>query len=1022
MNEDSPKGISGKLLDAYGDLVNDRFVGREGLLSHFRDILDYPRVGKSMPTIILRGPAGMGKSWLAYRFVQELAERRIPVISLDSRPEASRLPGGFEFITRDLAKRFDLTTPRFDRVYRIYARRYLGIEIPKKESESSLFKDLIRSFRKEPDDEEPESPAIREIYGEDWPQILPARPIPEHLSSMALALSEDIESAFQQRKYPFLALVIDDWDAGWNRFYPHWKRLFETSNRLLTIVATTGEVDFHGSIQFPIVAFNDAESRAALRRRGIETNHAVADIIAESRGNPTIISIAASLAELISRSGDIIKENSFAVPENERLFNYFAVNIFDRLRESEKEALYIISHTPGIDAANLSKLFPEDPDLIEELISLIASIPIEPILREDSPIRIHPSVYSSFAPLSEAGLLPADMDIVKRTEELSSGEDRDHLEVLGIRILSRVDSKSALARAFERIVHYSQTGQIGLAEDIWRASAPPDEDRGLCAIHKDIGERLLWKTLSPEQRANYYDVLGVSDAADEGNRRIGYARAMAENGYREIALDELNDTITLLSAAITETSGREPALWYVRGRVHLLASHLIQKSGAYEAAFSSAQKAAESFKKTREIGLDCAGIVSIQTACAQIAASESEASLNKLRSAMTWLNLARESLSEATAKRKDKLPDILLLSVKTLAMKGELLKQKGSYETAEEFLSAALDEVNSFEDRFGPMNPEAALSRAEIRFSLAELLAQSGSEESAFDGIRDALMAFERYEEIIGGPDPKGWIGKGKTLLLKSSILSGEDTEKAIAAAREADGYFKNAWTANPSDEAALGRIDALISIAELLAEEGKLDSAIFDEVTKILAERTTADGTTLPLLKRQIRLYRARGTASYLKDKFTNAARYYASAVKLYSKLNELAPEFPFAAELAEIHMASAIAFRKAGEPREAFESLLRAEEAFEIAADESTKGGLKRVLHLAIEIYNDFASTGRDEEAFEIALFILEMSAALGGTEVLEVGQELLTYWETQELSPHEKRRLDSAAKPLREQWGDF
>ncbi len=1022
MNDDSLQSAGKRLLDSFGNLVNDRFVGREGMLSRLTDILNYPRTGKPMPTIVLRGPAGSGKSWLAYRFMQEIAERRIPVVTLDTRAGVARLPGGFGYIARDIANRFDLQTPRFDRVHEIYARRYLGIEIPHKEVESSLFQDIIRSFRKEPEVEDIEPLGIRRIYGPNWQGVLSAKPIYENISAMAIALSEDIESALPRKKYPFIALIIDNWDTEWDLFLPHWDKLFKSSSRLLTVITTDGETRFTDSVEFPVTMFNDVEARSALRRRGIEANHAVAGIIAESMGHPTAISLAAALAELISRSGDIIREGTFKLPENERFFGYFGMNIVERLRESEREALYAISHAGGIDAIGLTKLFPEDPDLADDLISLISSIPIDPIFREDSPIRLHSSLYRYIEPFVEAPHLPGNRDLAKRAVELTREDERDRFEVSSLNMLSVVDSESAMAHAFERIVHYNQTGQIGFSEDMWRASRPDESKHGLCAIHRDIGEFMLKMVLSPNQRAKYFDTLVSVDHANEGDRRIGYARAMADNGHKEIALDELKDTISSLSAEITETSGHEPALWYVRGRALLLASRLIRPSGTFREAFSEAEKAAESFKRARDGGLDCAGIVSMRISSALVEAARSEAALDETRSAMKWLDSAREALTDSAAKRTDEMPDIELLSARILALKGELFKQRGSFDSAEEFFSAALDDIAGLEKRFGLSNPDAVLFRANIHLSLADLLAKSGSEEAAFNSILDAQKTFERFEEIIGGSVPESWIGRGKASLLKSSILAADNTVDAIDAGREADGYFKHAWKVIPSEEAALGRIDALISIAELLAEENRADMAIFEEIERILADRTKTDGETVPLIKRRIRLYRARGTASYFKGKYTNAARYYASAVKLYSKLYTLAPEVPFAADLAEIHMASAVALRKAAEPQEAFNSLLRAGEAFEIAADNSTKGGLKRVLHSAIGIYNEFASTGMDESAFEIALFILEMVVRVGGTEVLETGQELLTFWESQELSSREKRRLDNAAAPLKEQWGEF
>jgi len=973
-----------------------------------------------MPTMVLRGKKGSGKSWLLCRFAQEIAERRIPCVVLDSTLKATRLPGAFEYISHDIDSRFGIKTPRFAKVYEVYAKRFLGIAPFEKQAETGIFKEFFKSFRRESEEENPLPNAVRKLYGDDWERILPSRPIYEHLRALALSLSEDIDSSLQRKKYPFIALLIDDWDTRMDRFYPHWADLFEPTSRLLTVVATSSDGLFGEVFEIPVIPFDEAEARAALRRRGIEANHAVAGIISESGGNPAVISLASSLAELISRSGDIIKSDTFARKENTPYTNGLLTAIVERLRDSELEALFISLRAGGLDISALCELFPEEPNLVENIVSVLSIFPFEPVYSKSSPIEIFKGLQNRFEFMPEIKNLPGERNILGRCDSLAQTSENGQFEFLSTRIKVKLDSQNGLCEAIEKIIHYYNTGQIGPAEDIWFAAKPPAELRGLASLHHDIGDILLEKILPPESRLKYFDKLEFDLPEAEGRRRIAYARALSDKGRKEAALDELRDTVSLLSSAITESSGAEPALWLVRGDALCLASELMFPAGAYRDALSAAEKSADSFKRARDGGLECAGLVSLKTARAFVSAASALKTLGETRTAMTWLERARENLATASEQRKKPLPDIALLSAKILAMKGEIFEMREQFDPAEEFLEAALSEIDTIEGIIDVSNPGIILFRAKIFTSLAGLMFRSGSEDSAFEFIKKTHVTFDKYEDTIGGPDADSLIGRGKAQLLKSEMLSVENTPSAISAARDSEGYFKRAISIQPSDEAIFGRIDALISIAELLSGEERPDEAIFEEIEKILSEKAERDGIGVPILERKIKLFRVQGSTLYRKGKYTSGARFFSAAVKLYSELHSLSPDIPFASEVGELQLALSVSLQKAGDHIEAFTCLQRAEEAFETAADDKTREGLKRILHSSIAIYNELASTGKDEEAFEIALFIIELSAKVGGPEVLEVGQMLLTFWESQELTSREKRRLDSSAGPLRELWG--
>ncbi|MCK5833927.1 ATP-binding protein [bacterium] len=1019
---DEKIGVSGnEFMQAYSAVLNSRFVGRERITSRFNEILDYPRTGKPMPTVILRGQSGSGKSWLSCRFAQEIAERRIPLVVLDGRYQVARLPGGFEFISRELDNRYEIKTPRFKKIYGIYARRFLGIDSPDKPKEVSLFKDILRSFIKDHDEDSPIPKAIRKLHGEDWERVLPSKPVYEHLNCLALALSEDIESSTQRKKYPFVALLIDNWNDKWNRFAPHWFSLLNSSSRLLTVVCTSSNFVFKDSVELPVPFFDEAEARSSLRRRGIEANHAVASIISESGGNPAIISLAASLAELISRSGDIIRGDTFACQEKVAYSDQLITSILEKLRESEKEALYSAINASGLDIYKLGELFPEYPDLQEGLISTFGIFPFEPIFYENSPIYIHENFNNKISFQRDLQHMPGKQGIKLRCENLVLTPDNEAFEALATHIETDIEPYAALSNAIEKIIHYSQTGQIGLAEDIWRSVEPKEHERSLMAIHRGVGDSLLEKILSPSARATYYDRIECKLPEEEGRRRLGYARALFDKGKIDSALDELHDTVTLLSSAITESSGLEPSLWFVRGEILAFASKLLFPAGGYRDSLSAATKAAESLKRARDGGLDCAGLVSLKISDALISASQACKALNETKTALTWLERARENISHAAETRNLQLPDVTILSARTLEMKGQIFVQRESYDSAEEFFEASISEVENLAGRFDITNPSIILFIAGIYSSLADLMYRSGSEESAFEFINKAIANYDKYEDAIGGHDCDSLFGLGKIMLLKSGILSTDKSSAAISAAREAESFFKRAWIANPNNTSAFGRIDSLLTIAELLSEEDRPDDVLYEEIQRILDEKTSLDGISVPILERKIRLFRAKGTSLFRKYKYSQGARYFSGAINLYGELNHLAPDIPFAGEVAEMQMALSVALRKSGEPSEAFVCLQRAEEAFEFAANRQTQEGLKRILHSSIGIYNELASIGKDEEAFEIALFILELSSRVGGPEVLEVGHELLIYWESQELTSREKRRLEESATTLRELWGE-
>ncbi|HHS50272.1 MAG TPA: hypothetical protein ENN07_04070 [candidate division Zixibacteria bacterium] len=1022
MIEERSKLAGTELVEASSAVVNSRFVGRDGILKRFGEILDYPLTGKPMPTVVLRGSGGSGKSWLLYRFAQEIAERRIPYLVLDGRLKASRLPGGFELIARELADRYGFRTPRFNKVYEIYARRFLGIEsLDEPQEDGGLLKELFRSFRKEPEDENPQPSAIRKIYGDDWERRLPARPPFEHLNALALALAEDIDLSFQKKKYPFIALLIDDWDEYWDRFYPHWLTLLNKSSRLLAVIGTPSSRSFDDSIDIPVPPFDEGEARSALRRRGIEANHAVAGIVAESGGNPLVISLSSSLAELISRSGDIIKSDTFKRPEKEIFVDYLLSSIIERLRDSEREALYAVAHTSGLTIRDLLELFPEEPNLAENISAVFGVIPCEAMHFEKSPVAIHRSLAGRLK-LSETPHLPGDRNILKRCENMGIAANIERFETLATRIEARLEGASALSKAIERITYYLHTGQIGSAEDIWRAGEPVFENRGLRAVHRAIGDELLQIILSPDSRAKFFDRLECEFPEEEGARRLEFARALADKARRDDALNELHDTVSLLSSAITETSGKEPSLWLIRGDTLKLASELLLPTAAYRDALSGAEKAAESYRRAREAGLDCAGVISLKIAESLVLAAKASRGLGETKTATTWLERARENIAAASEARQTKLPDIALLSARTHALRGEIFAARESFDSAEEFFLAALEEIDAMAVHFDISNPRVIAFRAGVFTSLAELLFKSGSEDAAFENINKAQAAYDEYEEAIGGSDRESLMGRGKTLLLKSEILAVDNTNGAVMAAREADGYFRRAWSIEQSAESAFGRIDALITIAELLSLEDRADESVFEEVERIFKEKTIIDAAPIALLERRIRLYKAQGTALFRKGNFSNGARFFSAAIKLYGEISQIAPDYPFAGDVAELQMALSVALKKSGEPAEAFICLQRAQEAFEFAADNRMQEGLKRILHSAITIYNELGSVGKDEDAFETALFILELSAKVGGPEVLETGQDLLLYWESQELTSRDKRRLDESAQALRELWGEF
>ena len=1013
---------AGGFYEHYQSLITDRFVGREEALAQVAEILQYPRRGKGMPVVVITGQSGSGKSWLLARISQKLSDEMLPFIPIDLRTTVQEtLPGGFVHIANETTKRVSIKTPRLNKVLDIYLKRFMGITTDPVEDSGGFFRGIIRSLRGEPDEDAIEATELSRIYGENWDEILPGRPLYEHLKAMAIALAEDIDSGLERTKYPFITLLFDSWEDYANRFASHWFRLFDTANRLFVIIATCHPPENREFINITLGDFDDTEASTVLERRGIGSGQACARIIGNTGNNPLAISLAASLADTLTRKGDIIRSNSFDIGEDSTAVEEYSKNTWKGLRESEQYALAACIRGDGLPIGMFAELFAQRADLLPSLIVVSGFVPFDPVLSGTSPVRLHRLLKPIFEKLSMDVTLPTEADLAERTKRLMGRDDHPAWETAHTKLDMRIEPEEAFNAAIEQVIGLVMFGDFDQAESLWRSARPVSNKRGLAAVHCVIGNRLIADTFSSDERVEYFGSFESDDTIYDGAYRIEYARAVADNGDNETALKELQDCVSALSGAITETSGGEPALWYLRGRALHLAAELINRAGVPKEAISTGEKALVSFDRAINSGLDPAGLISIDSARTTVLMAEAESSFGDLKGALKRLDKARESIFRAIEKRSVSLPDINLLAAEILYYRGKIHKLAGNWTESEEFFNSALAELKNINNSFVQPSAEGALFAGKIYLALAELIEKTGSEETAIEVIGRAQDAFARYEELIGGNDPAGWIGRGKALLIKSNLLSMDDTEEAISSAREARRYFEKAWDNESSLDAAACEIDALILEGDLLAEDDKPFDELFDKAEKTLIAKLDTPASRVQFLKRWVKLAKSRGRAAYLNSDHDTATRYFADAIEGYEDLHNIAPEQLSIADLAEIQLASAIALRAGGEPYNAFQSLIRAEEAFEIAADKSTNEGRRKVLRASIGVYNDLESTGHDEEAFEAALFVLELIAQIGGQEVMEIGHELLVFWEAQGLSLADSRRLEQVAAPLREYWGE-
>ncbi len=999
-------------------IVEDKFVGRHEGLALFSEIVEYPRRGKEMPALIVRGIAGSGKSWLLARFAAMLESDRLPYVAYNLRsPIAGNIPGAWVRFSREIADRYNLRTPRFNRVKNIFDLRFRGNKPEEQEENTGFIKGLFKTFTGSGQSEEIPSPKMCRIYGKDWEKNLSSRPLHEHLNAMAVALAEDIDYELDGKKFPFMTVLLDSWNISTERQAPLWKALADNCSRLFVIIASQMELEFSDAKEITLHDFNEKETREALERRGIGSPQAIANIMGETGGSPLTVSLAASLAELLARKGDIIRANSFSVQTDEDVAENYMKKIWEHLRDSEQYALCATVKSPGLPPELLAELHAQRVDLPAGAVSASEYIPCEPPFSAETPVKVHLDIYDVIEELSHTIHTPNIADLSRRVERLLESENLLEWEILDARLNIHLAPENALAGIIERIMAMRASGEFTAAESLWRCSHP-EGNLGLATIHRMAGYELLHEYLSGKELETYFS-RETDTVVTDAEYTIEHSRLISSDNADD-ALRELQDCVGSLSSAITETSGKEPTLWYLRGEALLLASQIMYKSGVYKEVLSSAQKAFESFNRTIQAELDTAGLVSIECARACGLAADAENGLGETKMANSWLLKALDSLDNATSKRVSFTADIDLIRATAIFKQGEILLKKENRGEAEECFTLALEELGKIAKGYRMFDAISAQKSGEIYISLARLLQQTGAQESAMQALNDAGRTYDKYEELIGGGDYLIWIGRGKIALIEAEIYSTDSADTAITRTREAIEYFERAWEASGAVEAVEGEIDALIFEADLLCEEKRDYETVFDRVEEILETRLSGHASRIKAVFKWIKLAKSRGRAAYIEGKNDIAAKHFSDAIHGYADLNEISSDLPEISDLAEIHLATAVAWRAGGEPVEAFKSLKRALESFEMAADKNTERGRKRVLHAAIGVYNDLSASGMVEESFEASLFALALIAQVGGQEAISIGHELLVYWESQDLSFREKHKLEEVASTLQEYWG--
>ncbi len=1002
-------------------VVEDKFVGREAELNAFSEILEYPLRGKEMPVLLVKGISGTGKSWLLSKFAGRLDAERLPYVASNLRsPISGNLPGAWFGLSEEISTKYKLETPRFNRVADIFDRRFRGIVREETVEPKGFFRGFIDQFKGGGQQEELTSPKMYREYGKDWEAALTSRPMHEHLRAMALALAEDIDYGLDRKKYPFLTIILDSWNITTARQAPLWKALAQNSSRLFMIVALQGPADFPGAREITLYDFNERETREALERRGIASPKAIADIMGKTGGSPLGVSLAASLAELVSRKGDVIRADTFSVLSEDDPAETYCKRCWELLRDSEQFALCAAVRSPGLPAELMAELHAQRADLPAGLLSAIDYIPFDPPLSPASPVKTHEDVFDTIESLSHGVAFTNIADLARRTERLLENENLLDWEVLLGRLEIRIEPETALSLVFERIMALRASGEFSAAESLWRCSHP-EGNVGLAVIHRLIGFELLNDYLTPAELKVYYRQETESVITDS-EHIIQYSSLIWPEDTEE-ALRQLQDCVGSLSASITETSGKEPALWFLRGKALLLADHILFKSNVFREVVSSAQKAHESFEKAIEGGLNPAGLLSLECARAALLIAKAKNELGELKQANLWLTKGLEQLDASTAKRRSFTADLSLVKADILFMQGEILLKKDNGGEAEESFNYAIDELNNIADDYRVFNAVSARKTGEIHLALARLLQKSGSSDSALQAINSAREAYSRYESAIGGGDYQSWIGRGDILTITAELTSAEDTSKALGHVRKAIEYYDKAWADSEPAEAVEREIDALILQADLMTEDGKDSEAdvVFDKVEKLILTRLSSHGTKISSIMKNIALAKSRGRSAYLRGNNDLSAIQFADAVRGYADLNEISPDLPDVYDLAEVHLAAAMAFRSGGEPVEALRSLRRALDSYEFLADKNTERGRKKVLSAAIGIYNDLSATGLEEECFETSLFILALITQVGGQEAISIGHELLEYWMGQDLSFTKKHKLEEVASTLQEYWGE-
>jgi tetratricopeptide (TPR) repeat protein len=1000
-------------------LIEDRFVGRKDALALFSEIIEYPLRGKEMPVLQVRGISGSGKSWLLGKFAGILEARRAPYVSFNLRsPISGNLPGAWVRLVEEISHKYNIKTPRFNRISAITDRRFRGIVKQETPDSTGFFKGLFQQIAGGQQQEELVSPKMFRETGKDWEQTLTSRPLNEHLRAMSIALAEDIDYELDRKKFPFMTLILDSWNIATNRQAPLWKALAENCSRLLLIVATQTDVDFSDKREILLYDFDERETREALERRAIASPQAVANILERTGGSPLAVSMAASLAELITRTGDIIRADTFTSRADEQITESYSTKIWDLLRDSERYALCAAAKSPGLPPELFAELHAQRADLPAGVMSVMEFVPFDPPFSAESPVKIHSDIFDTVEELTHGAQQPNIADLSRRAERLLENENLLEWEVLNRRLDLRLEPDVALSSIIERIMALRASGDFTAAESLWRCSHP-EGNLGLAAIHRLVGFDLLKDYLSLPSLKKYFGQESESVITD-AEFSIEHARIIASE-EADTALRELQDCVSSLSSAITETSGKEPALWFLRGRALLLASEIMFDGNIFREVVSSAQKAYESFERAIEADLNTAGLVSLSCAKAALATARAINALADTKSAMAWMTKGLERLEEASQKRNLFTADISLTRAEILSRQGELFLKKEKYGEAEECFNSALEELGKIAGEYRLYDAISTQRKGVVYIALARLLQRTGSQELAFRALEDARNSFEIYRSAIGGEDGLLLLGYGNIFKVEAEMNAADDSDRALKKLRKAIEYFERAWGASETLEAAEGQIDSLLFEADLLAEDNKNCEPVFERIESILSTRFSGRATKISAIFKGIALAKTRGRAAFLRGDNNEAARFFADAIHGYSELNEISSELPNVADLADIHLAAAIAHRSGGEPAEAFRSLRRSLDAFELAADKFTERGRKQVLNAVIGVYNELSAVGLDEECFEAAIFILGLAVQVGGQEAISTGHDLVEYWMAQDLSFRDKRRLEEVASTLQEYWGE-